>query len=278
MSKSGDEFTTKDSGERVKWSTGMQRDTTKGKPLWSLLIPLLIPLKQTMLYRWVMLLTRGAEKYTSRNWEQARTPEELERFKDSAFRHFMQWFAGDEDEDHAAAVFFNVNGAEYVKSRIKQETPAGNPRPPATIGDGRKGPTPMWDVEAAARLIREAAMKDSPYMSPLPENFGQTPTGDKASSTSRPTIPTKPKTSHKLITPNGVTEWNPPGPAKYRSLGEEEKSLLRSNGWCSCGGGPGCRVAEEFDALVDRVVMPLPVAPLLPPEAYDVVIILDDGE
>jgi hypothetical protein len=42
---------------------------------------------------------------------------ESERFKESAVRHFFQWLNGDVDEDHAAAVFFNINGFEYVKAR-----------------------------------------------------------------------------------------------------------------------------------------------------------------
>ena len=52
-----------------------------------------------------------------RNWELASTYEELSRFKASAFRHFMQWFKGDTDEDHAAAVYFNINAFEYVKEK-----------------------------------------------------------------------------------------------------------------------------------------------------------------
>ena len=65
------------------------------------------------------LLARGAEKYESRNWEQAQGDEELERFKASAFRHLMQWVAGDEDEDHAAAVVFNLLGYETTKWKMR---------------------------------------------------------------------------------------------------------------------------------------------------------------
>ncbi len=53
-----------------------------------------------------------------RNWELAKTDEELERFKSSAFRHFMQWLSGEDDEDHASAVYFNIQCAEYVKWRM----------------------------------------------------------------------------------------------------------------------------------------------------------------
>lgn len=110
-----DNFTTKDSGERVEFSTGMQRDTSKSKARFDLITPKNIPYEKQMLTRWAELMARGAEKYNARNWEKASTQEEIDRFKESAFRHFMQWFFGENDEDHAAAVFFNITGAEYTK-------------------------------------------------------------------------------------------------------------------------------------------------------------------
>lgn len=110
-----DNFTTKDSGERVEFSTGMQRDTSKSKARFDLITPKNIPYEKQMLTRWAELMARGAEKYNARNWEKASTQEEIDRFKESAFRHFMQWFFGENDEDHAAAVFFNITGAEFVK-------------------------------------------------------------------------------------------------------------------------------------------------------------------
>jgi hypothetical protein len=71
-----------------------------------------------MLARWAEHLTKGAIKYDDRNWMQAASVAELERFRTSAARHFVQWMNGEVDEDHAAAVFFNINGAEYVLRRI----------------------------------------------------------------------------------------------------------------------------------------------------------------
>ena len=29
-----------------------------------------------------------------------------------------QWLAGESDEDHAAAIIFNLNGAEHVRGRL----------------------------------------------------------------------------------------------------------------------------------------------------------------
>jgi hypothetical protein len=46
---------------------------------------------------------------------------EYDRFRESAFRHFMLWYLGHVDEDHAAAVFFNINGAEYVLRGMKDD-------------------------------------------------------------------------------------------------------------------------------------------------------------
>lgn len=106
-----DGFITKDSGERQQFPTGMVRDVQTNKPRYDLLdIP--------MLTRWAELMARGALKYGERNWEQAATEIELNRFKASALRHMIQWFSGDADEDHGAAVFFNIAGAEMVKKKL----------------------------------------------------------------------------------------------------------------------------------------------------------------
>jgi hypothetical protein len=61
----------------------------------------------------------------------ARGLEEYERFRESAFRHFLQWFNGETDEDHAAAVYFNINGAEYVLARewLENSTPCSEAPP-----------------------------------------------------------------------------------------------------------------------------------------------------
>lgn len=120
-------FQTKDSGERVQFQTGMHRDTNTGKALFHLMFPLGVPYKEQMLTRLAELYGRGAQKYAARNWELARTREELERFKESAFRHFVQWLTGETDEDHAAAVLFNVIGAEYVEFRLRQAEAESEP-------------------------------------------------------------------------------------------------------------------------------------------------------
>lgn len=112
-------YVTKDSGERHQFETGMQRDTQSGKPRYDLIIP--VKSKYPLLRRWADIMARGAEKYNERNWEKAETSDELDRFKASAFRHFIQWYMGEDDEDHAAAVLFNIQGAEYTKEMIEEK-------------------------------------------------------------------------------------------------------------------------------------------------------------
>lgn len=114
-------FVTKDSGKRAEFSSGMQRDTNEGKARFELLMPLEIPYDQQILTRFAELMGRGAEKYSKRNWEQANSQDELDRFKESGFRHFMQWISGETDEDHAVAVMFNIMGAEMVKWKLKNK-------------------------------------------------------------------------------------------------------------------------------------------------------------
>lgn len=105
-------FEVKDSGARQQFDSGMQRDTQDGKIKWHLIA------SGPMMKRWAEHLTSGAKKYDDNNWMKASGKEELARFRASAFRHFMLWYYGEDDEDHGAAVFFNINGAEYTKGKL----------------------------------------------------------------------------------------------------------------------------------------------------------------
>jgi len=107
-------FTVKDSGKRENYKSGMRRDLQQGKIRYDLV-------DQTMLKRWAQHMTLGAEKYGVNNWQLANSQEELDRFRASAYRHFYQWFNGEEpEEDHAAAVLFNISAAEYVKRKLDE--------------------------------------------------------------------------------------------------------------------------------------------------------------
>ena len=111
-------YTTKDSGKRQNYESGMRRDLQDNKPMFDLINPLSQKYDQTLLYRWAMLMERGLTKYGSRNWEKANSVEELMRFKSSALRHLFQALSGEDDEDHFSAVCFNINAIVYLMDKL----------------------------------------------------------------------------------------------------------------------------------------------------------------
>jgi len=116
------EFAIKDSGARQEFSGGMVRDTQEGKIDW-------LNLRFGPLYRRIAEhLTKGRLKYPDPelgvpNWTLARGREEALRAKQSAARHFEAWLNGETDEDHAAAVPFNINLFEYIRERDPSISP-----------------------------------------------------------------------------------------------------------------------------------------------------------
>ncbi len=122
------DFDIKDSGARKEFESGMVRDTEAGKIDYTTIT------NGPMFDRWAVHLTKAqSEKYPdlpdgTPNWMQAASSEELFRFRRSAWRHFLSWMRGETDEDHAAALFFNVNGLEYVREQM--ESPRYKSRDP----------------------------------------------------------------------------------------------------------------------------------------------------
>ncbi len=94
------EFITKDSGSRKEMANGFVRDDD-----WTKLRYDLIPLD--MLERLAWLYTRWAVKYWDCNWQRA-TWDDINSFKRSAWRHFIQFMRWDTDEDHLVAVCWNL--------------------------------------------------------------------------------------------------------------------------------------------------------------------------
>lgn len=125
-----EEYVTKDSGQRQEYATGMKRDSNAGKPRFDLLFVRGMPYDEQLLTRYAQLRARGAQKYCESmmvvNCELAETEEELYRFRDSAIRHFMQWFNGETDEDHASATLFNIHMYEMVLWKLSK---SGKPNP-----------------------------------------------------------------------------------------------------------------------------------------------------
>lgn len=110
-------FVVKDSGERQQFASGMMRDTGTGKIEYDRI------LEGPLLDRWAEHLTKGAQKYPDNadgtaNWTRAAGREEYVRFRKSMLRHLMQFLRGDRDEDHAAAVVFNLNGMLYLENKL----------------------------------------------------------------------------------------------------------------------------------------------------------------
>lgn len=106
---------------RVQFEGGGMRDSQAGKPRFDLLLPEGIPFERQYLTRVARLLAKGADHYEDRNWEKFQDQNALDRAKASAFRHFMQWITGETDEDHAAAIFFNVQAVEFIKDRLEAQ-------------------------------------------------------------------------------------------------------------------------------------------------------------
>ena len=88
-----------------KFETGAQRDSDLSKPRMSL-----IP--HAELIRVMDHYRKGGEKYGMNNWKQGMT---TSVFYDSAQRHLLKWWQGDTDEDHMAAVVWNVLGAMWTE-------------------------------------------------------------------------------------------------------------------------------------------------------------------
>src|ERR1700733_9927211 len=115
------EYVTKDSGERAAYASGMVRDTQAGKARFDLLLADGVPYDKQFFTRVAQLMTRGECKYGARNWERANSEEEIDRFRASALRHLIAWHCGDKEEDHAAAVVFNLMAAEMTEHKLARD-------------------------------------------------------------------------------------------------------------------------------------------------------------
>jgi hypothetical protein len=154
------EFEIKDSGQRQQFESGMVRDVQDGKPDVELIF------NGPMADRWAEHLTKGAKKYPDvelgvPNWTLAEGKAEMVRARKSAARHFRQWHRGDTDEDHAAAVFFNVNLYEYVKAKMAS-APITATEIRERMDEAQKtSPTldqPSWFVDQWKKLMEEVAV------------------------------------------------------------------------------------------------------------------------
>lgn len=96
-----------------QFETGAQRDTGEGKLRMSL-----IP--QQELKRVMKRYLDGAEKYGENNWMKGMP---LSVYYDCAHRHLDAWWRGDNDEDHAAAVVWNMMCAMWTETKCVNSKP-----------------------------------------------------------------------------------------------------------------------------------------------------------
>ena len=102
----------KDSGQRELFSSGAVREPSLGKGRYDL-----IP--GYSLARLAVHFENGAKKYSERNWEKGLP---LSRFIDSAHRHLNQFTTGDREEDHLAAIAWNVFAYMFIENEIQKGT------------------------------------------------------------------------------------------------------------------------------------------------------------
>ena len=154
----------KDSGEQQSFATGAVRDTAAGKPRYDKIpIKFLRALGEyfkdhdlpencrldlisiPFLIRFGCHYGNGAKKYAERNWEQGMP---RERFKESAWRHFIDLMDNMTDEDHASAVAFNVAGpvhfdelgkSDLIDPPSKPYKHVPNPHPSINVDDDIEG-------------------------------------------------------------------------------------------------------------------------------------------
>lgn len=91
-----------------KFNTGAQRDADLGKPRMSL-VPTEELLRVANHYR------IGGEKYGFNNWKKGM---KTSVYYDSAQRHLLKWWKGDQDEDHMAAAVWNILGAMWTEKNL----------------------------------------------------------------------------------------------------------------------------------------------------------------
>ena len=112
----------KDSGERQEFNTGAVRDITEDKPA----LELISPFFERRLGMW---LEKGSRKYAKRNWEKGMP---IERCLASLKRHTTSYVAGDDDEDHLAAIacniMFIIHYEEMIKRGVLPQELAYNPK------------------------------------------------------------------------------------------------------------------------------------------------------
>lgn len=91
-------YVVNDSGDRTQYTSGAVRDRRDDKPRYDLIPP-------DAMFRVAMQYTRGAVKYGESNWHLGIPTQDMLA---SAMRHLEAWRLGAKEEDHLAAVVWNI--------------------------------------------------------------------------------------------------------------------------------------------------------------------------
>jgi hypothetical protein len=99
-----------DSGEREVAPSGFTREPDIGRRdmSWLFEIPGLELVPRELFERMARHYAAGAAKYSADNWRKGTRPQDLERYRRSLVRHLFAWMRHENDEDHAAAVIWNI--------------------------------------------------------------------------------------------------------------------------------------------------------------------------
>lgn len=101
-------------GSVREFNTGSRRDSRQGKGRFDLIVP-------SALMALAHHLEEGAMKYGDRNWELGQP---ISVYLDSAFRHWVKFWAGHTDETHIHAALWNIMALIETQERIaKGELP-----------------------------------------------------------------------------------------------------------------------------------------------------------
>ena len=103
----------KNSGNNIIHESGMSREDKSDKIDYTLCY---LPL----LDRWASWMTKGGKIHGKENWMKANSPEEEREAITSLWRHFRAFIDDKQDEDHAAAMFFNICLIEHIRSKHEE--------------------------------------------------------------------------------------------------------------------------------------------------------------
>lgn len=144
------------SAKQTEFPTGAVRHDSEGKGRYDLL-PVLAT--RRIAAHW----ERGGKTFGDRNWEKGQP---VGRLLDSAKRHIDQWLAGETDEDHLAAVVWNVMATMEFEERQK----LGMARY-AALFDGLG---PLWEFNRRKKLS-EASPPSQTAINPTQTAINPTP-------------------------------------------------------------------------------------------------------